>query len=99
MPTDLGRTIDDLQGYLDNPDDKFFVLHTPLGALKLGKIHSRFETEYVFFNCIDEQDEHRFVGFSASQIATFPLEVTLKTGKRGDIGFMSTSERQSLLNL
>jgi hypothetical protein len=66
-----------------------FILHTPFGPMRIGKIRSDKETGYVTFDVKDETDQQRLFAFSEEQLLSMPIEVTspLITSEKRSIGF------------
>jgi hypothetical protein len=84
---------EDLKARLKDGANRHFVLHTPIGAMRIDRIHDRKEIGYFYFDCRDDTGNQRFVCFSDEQMATFALEIRINKGAKGKLGFKADREK------
>jgi hypothetical protein len=83
MDSHFWDIIRDTRSLIQKPDEAIFIVHTPIGAIKVDKFVYRSEAGFVFLQGTDENGRERVAGFSEHQLSTFPFEIRNKTGGNG----------------
>lgn len=84
MDSPFWEIIRDVRSLIQKPDDALFILHTPIGAISVGRFVYRSEAGFVFLQGIDENGRERTAGFSEQQLSTFPFEIRTKPGGKDE---------------
>ena len=91
MESNFMRVYRDIRTFFPDLHDKaHLVLHTSVGAIKLGQFSIREDSGHVAIVGRDESGTVRCLVFSEEQLAFFPIEMQRKEkakGKNRSIGF------------
>ena len=90
MDSHFWDIIRDIRSLIHKPDDALFIVHTPIGAVRVDRFVYRAESGFVFLQGNDESGREQTAGLSEQQLSTFPFEIRTKPGgKDGQIRFNS----------